>query len=87
MSKWLVKYYPISPAQELKIYNLDVLDCDDYCSKQYQDSVRSELEEYNIGLKRTGLHDGFTHYNNKNMIIIEAGEIKDVLKEFLTKFK
>lgn len=80
MSKWLVKYYPVTPAQQLQIYNLDVLDCDNYCSKPYQELVKSELEEYELGLKRNYC-DGWVHYNNKNMKIVKADNIKGVLTD------
>ena len=82
MSIWLVKYYPVAPAQELKIYNLDVLNCDDYCSKAYQELVKSELEEYELGLSRDSIDTfGYVHYNNKNMKIVSAGDIKGVLTD------
>lgn len=83
MSKWLIKYYPVKPAQSLTVYNLDVLDVPDYCSKYYQEMVHDELIEYKEAIGKHGFSkDGIIHYNNKSMMLINEDHIRDALKIF-----
>lgn len=83
MSRWLIKYYPIKPAQNLSVWNLDILDCDDYCSPYYSRYVSSELLEYETAITRNGSNEkGYTHYNNKAMCIIEADKVDIAINQF-----
>lgn len=90
MSRWLIKYYPVNPAQCLKAFNLDILDVKDYCSMYYQNEVKMEYEEYLEGLMRsfgeyleviekTNL---IIYYNNKTMMITEADDIIGAISNF-----
>jgi len=81
--RWLIKWYPIAPAQQLTVTNLDVLDCKNYCSKKYQEDVQKELDEYDICAVRKIAKDGeYMHYNNKTMRIIETVSALDAINKF-----
>ena len=83
MSRWLIKWYPIEPAQQLTVTNLDVLDCKNYCSKRYQENVQLELDEYSIGAARKHIKDGeYVCYNNRIMRIIETDGVLDAINKF-----
>lgn len=83
MSRWLIKWYPIEPAEQLTVTNLDVLDCKNYCSKRYQEDVQVELDEYSIGAARGHTKDGeYVYYNNKTMRIIETDSVLDAINKF-----
>lgn len=87
MAKWLIKWYPIEPAQNLTVYNLDVLEFEDYCSKVYQNEVWDELSEYKLGTRRRGfsINNDCVFYNNKAMLIVESESVKEAIKEFWNK--
>lgn len=81
--RWFIKWYPIAPAQQLTVTNLDVLDCENYCSKKYQEDVQTELDEYNICAARWNTKDGeYIYYNNKTMRIIETVSALDAINKF-----
>lgn len=80
--RWLIKWYPIAPAQQLTVTNLDVLDCKNYCSKKYQEYVQTELDEYGIGARMNAKDGEYIHYNNKTMRIIETVSALDAADKF-----
>lgn len=82
MSKYLLKLYPVAPAQHFQVWNLDVLEDHDYCSKTYQEEVRAELNEYEIGLYTVGIRHGVVSYNNKSMKIVEANFMQKAIEQF-----
>ena len=83
MSKWLIQYYPIAPAHHLEVHNLDVLEYKDYCSKNYQEEVKSRLDYFNFAVTKRGVIDSnMTHYNNSTLGIIEADTVKDAIMIF-----
>lgn len=83
MGKWLIKYYPVEPAQSLLVYNIDVLDIEDYDSKFYQELVRLELKEYRAAIGRNGMSSsGYTSYNNEMMALISAEKVSDAIQKF-----
>ena len=86
MSKWLIKYYNITPAQSFTVFNLDVLDYEDYCSKNYKEEVQAEFDEYKLGVDRHGLDsNGKTAYNNKFMQVIESPTVLDAIDIFFDR--
>lgn len=88
MSRWLIKWYPIEPAEQLTVTNLDVLDCKNYCSKRYQEDVQVELDEYSIGAARSHTKDGeYVYYNNRTMRIIETDDILDAVNKFFREME
>lgn len=88
MSRWLIKWYPIEPAEQLTVTNLDVLDCKNYCSKRYLEDVQVELDEYSIGAARRHTKDGeYVHYNNRTMRIIETDSVLDAVNKFFKELE
>lgn len=83
MSRWLIKWYPIEPAQHLTVINLDVLDDKDYCSKNYQQDVKYELEELLSARVKTR---SYYACNNKWMRIIEVDSMKEAIDIFFNEF-
>lgn len=83
MSKWLIKYYPVEPAQSLLVYNIDVLNIEDYGSKFYQELVHLELKEYKAAIGRNGISsNGHTSYNDEIMALISAEKVSDAIQKF-----
>lgn len=83
MSKWLIEYYPVHPAQHLEVHNLDVLEYEDYCSKNYQEEVKARLDYFNFAVYRHGfIGNNMTYYNNSTLGIVEAETVKDALMIF-----
>lgn len=83
---WLIKYYPVEPAQELVVYNLDVLDCDDYCSKSYQEEVEAIKTGYDVARDRY-LRNHITPgkmvpWNNCWLMISDKKFVGDAVNEF-----
>lgn len=87
MSKWLIKLYPIEPAEQLTVTNLDVLDCKNYCSKRYQEYVQVELDEYSIGARRHNKDGEYVYYNNRTMRIIETDGVLDAINKFFREME
>lgn len=84
MSRWLIKYYPVNPANNLEVFNLDVLDYEDYCSENYQNMVREKLDDYLDAVSRHGKdkESGYVYWNNSCLKIVEADDIKEALDNF-----
>lgn len=87
MSKWLIKYYPVKPAQSLEVYNLDVLDIEDYCSPFYQSIVKSKLEEFKEGCIRHNINKispnaKYINYNDCRIGIVESENVLDAINKF-----
>lgn len=90
--RWLIKWYPVGTAQEFKVWCLDVLNINGYCSKNYINEVQSELEEYEVAIDiinhgkkfhRQAKHNrDIIAFNNKWMGILDAGNIQDAISYF-----
>lgn len=88
MSRWLIKWYPIEPAEQLTVTNLDVLDCKNYCSKRYREDIQVELDEYSIGAARRHTKDGeYVYYNNRTMRIIETDSVLNAINKFFREME
>ena len=88
MNRWLIKWYPIDPAQQLTVTNLDVLNYKDYCSKKYQEIVQLELDEYSFGAARKHIKDGeYVYYNNRTMRIIKTDSVLDAINKFFREME
>lgn len=86
MQKWLIKWYPVSPAQALNVFNLEVLEVDNYCSSDYQDMVQFEFNEYNWGFERCHANpEDLVYFNNKVMYLISGHELKEAIDIFFKK--
>lgn len=86
MSKYLVKYYPVFPCEEMKICNLEVLRTSGKTHKNWRSYIR---EEFNSFIYAACRHHKFytlrdaitTHNNNSNYWFIEADNGKDVINK------
>lgn len=86
MSKFLVKYYPVYPAEEMQIYNLDILKTSGGSLKNWRAMVR---EEFNSIIYSACRHHKFwtvddaitTHNNNSNYWLIEADNSKQAVEK------
>lgn len=89
MVKFLVKYYPVYPAEEMCIYSLDVLKTSGETHKNWRALVR---EEFNSIIYAACRHHNFytlrdaitTYNNNSNYWLIEADDSKQAV-EVITK--
>lgn len=86
MSKFLVRFYPVYPCEELLIYGLDVLKTSGETHKNWRAMVR---EEFNSIIYSACRHHKFwtvddaitTHNNNCNYWLIEADNIKQAVEK------
>lgn len=86
MSKFLVSYYPVYPAEEMRIYNLDVLKTSGESHKNWRAMVREEFNSLIYAACRHHkfytLRDAITTYNNNsNYWFIEAYDNKDAINK------
>ena len=83
-TKWLIKYYPVAPHQELEVHSLEPLDIPDYKFADYQETLRDRLDEYELALK-TGHHKkegSIVGFNNCWIAVIEAYHSWDAVNKF-----
>ena len=86
MSKFLVKFYPVYPCEEMRIYDLDVLKTSGESSENWRALVR---EEFNSIIYAACRHHKFytlseaitTYNNNSNYWFIEADGCKQAVEE------
>ena len=86
MSKFLVSYYPVYPAEEMRIYNLDVLKTSGESHKNWRAMVR---EEFNSLIYSACRHHKFwtvddaisTYNNNSTLWYIEADNCKQAIEK------
>lgn len=86
MSKFLVRFYPVYPCEELLIYDLDVLKTSGETHKNWRAMVR---EEFNSIIYSACRHHTFwtvddaitTHNNNSNYWLIEADNSKQAVEK------
>lgn len=86
MSKFLVKYYPVYPCEEMRICNLDILKTSGETHKNWRSYVREEFNSIIYAACRHHkfytLRDAITTYNNNsNYWFIEADNWKQVAEE------
>lgn len=89
MSKFLIRYYPIYPAQSIEVFQLDVLDREDYSSKNYQEFVRDILEDYNCALEchPQSIVNGVLFYNNCSWSIEECQDIGTAIEMHVNRLR
>lgn len=84
-TKWLIRYYPVEPHQQLKVYNLEPLDIPDYDFDDYLDTIRARLDEYEFALKM-GHHkkegSSIVGFNNCWIAVIEAYHAWEATNKF-----
>ena len=73
--------------KDLEIYNLEVLDVEDYCSPFYQSIVRSKLEEFEEGCRRHNVNkispnSKYINYNNCRIGTVESENVLDAINNF-----
>lgn len=84
-TKWLIRYYPVSPHQHLKVYNLEPLDIPDYEFADVQDTIRARLDEYELALKTSHCKkegSSIVGFNNCWIAVIEAYNALDATNKF-----
>jgi hypothetical protein len=89
MGRFLIKYYPIQPAQNFEVINLDVLNVKDYCSKNYQEKVKNHYEEYLSALhnKHCVKKGELIAYNNSWYGIFEAVTVEGAISKFFDELR
>ena len=84
-TKWLIRYYPVSPHQELKVYNLEPLDIPDYDFDDYHlDIIKARLDEYELALKTGHIkkEGSIVGFNNCWIAVIEAYHAWEATNKF-----
>lgn len=86
MSKFLVRFYPVYPCEELLIYGLDVLKTSGKTHKNWRAKVRAELDSIIYSACRHHkfwtANDAISTYNNNSTYwYIEANSCKHVVEK------
>lgn len=88
MSKFLISYYPVYPAEEVNVYDLDALKFEDGTSLKGVKKILKYNLLYTIrdGAHRVGgyINNGifFTYNNNSTHFIVTADNVRDALDKW-----
>lgn len=83
MRRYLIKYYPVYPYDELMVVDLDVLK-DEFSTKSILENRREMVQQlydiYQFALTRKHVFKNIVRYNNSNWWIVEAENAIEAVK-------